>query len=71
MADNNKPNRRIIREKEVRQRTGLSTSWIYHLMKQGILPQNFKIVPNGRACGWDSDEIDAWLESRLSDGRTS
>ena len=59
-----KENRRILRLKEVRQRTGLSTAWLYELMRKDLLPKNFKIIPNGRASGWFSDEIEAWVASR-------
>ena len=57
-------NRRIMRLPEVKAKTGLSTSWIYSLMEKNLMPKNFKIIPNGRACGWYSDEIESWLESR-------
>ena len=65
---NKKPNRRIIREPEVRSRTGFSTSWIYELMKKDLMPRNFKIAPGGRASGWYEDEIDDWINSRRDGG---
>ena len=69
MVDTNtKPTRRIIRAPEVCERTGLSISWIYELMSKNLMPKNFKIVPNGRACGWYSDELDSWLENRREEG---
>ncbi len=55
---------RILRAPEVCERTGLSLSWIHELMRQGIFPKNFKIVPGGRASGWDEAEIDAYIASR-------
>ena len=58
--------KRIIRLKEVRQRTGLSTSWIYKKMDQDEFPKNFKIFEGGRACGWWQSDIEEFLKSRES-----
>jgi prophage regulatory protein len=59
--------RRILRLKEVRNKTGLSKSTVYSLMKKGEFPHNFKIVPNGKAVGWSSIEIDEYLQ-KMSGG---
>lgn len=45
----------------VMQRTGLSRSAIYEMMKQGIFPQSMKI--SKRSVGWIEDDIDSWINS--------
>ncbi|KVW44738.1 AlpA family transcriptional regulator [Burkholderia ubonensis] len=52
----------ILRRKDVERRTGFKRSHIYNLMHQGKFP---KAIPLGeRAVGWDSREIDQWIEER-------
>ncbi|MCW0111793.1 AlpA family transcriptional regulator [Burkholderia pseudomallei] len=54
---------RILRRADVERRTGFKRSHIYSLMQQGKFP---KAIPIGaRAVGWDSREIDQWIEERL------
>jgi prophage regulatory protein len=55
---------RVIRIKEVRERTGLSPAWIYAQMKSGKFPKNFKIFEGGRASGWWESDIEDFLNSR-------
>lgn len=62
------PPRRIMRLPEVKERTGLSSAWLYELMRKGLFPENFKIVPNGRACGWWESDIEDYLASRENGG---
>lgn len=50
---------RIIREKTVRDRTGLSRSTIYRKMKDGTFPPKLEISSNG--VGWHESEIDRWV----------
>lgn len=60
--------RRILRRPEVESRTGFKRAHIYSLMSRGLFP---KAVPIGsRAVGWDSIEIERWVEDRLA-GRSS
>ena len=52
----------ILRRKDVERRTGFKRSHIYNLMRQRKFPQ---AIPLGeRAVGWDSREIDQWIEER-------
>lgn len=52
---------RIVRMKEVIQRTGLSRSTLYLRMKSGDFPQSFSLgTPN--AIGWLESDIDGWIE---------
>lgn len=50
---------RIIREKTVRDRTGLSRSTIYRKIKDGTFPAQLEISSNG--VGWHESDIDRWV----------
>lgn len=58
--------RHIMRRDEVEQKTGFKRSHIYNLMKAGQFPQCRRI--GTRAVGWDSLEIEQWVQDRLSMG---
>ncbi|WP_409289908.1 AlpA family transcriptional regulator [Pseudomonas sp. KCJK8927] len=60
------PDRHIMRRDEVEQKTGFKRSHIYNLMKAGQFPQCRRI--GTRAVGWDSLEIEQWVQDRLSTG---
>lgn len=55
--------RRFLRRGEVEQRTGFKRAHIYTLMRSGKFPKAVRL--GVRAVGWDSSEIDEWIESRL------
>lgn len=57
------PTRKILRLPEVIERTGYGRSAIYEKMKIGAFPQARKLGP--RAVGWDSHEVDAWINAKL------
>ncbi|PZP55946.1 MAG: hypothetical protein DI586_05300 [Micavibrio aeruginosavorus] len=59
--DNSKP-QTIIRLVEVKRRTGLSTSTIYHWMKCGLFPTQVNL--GNKLVGWKEAEIDKWVSSR-------
>lgn len=58
---------KIIRINQVKERTGLSRSTLYALIKDGkfALP----ISLGARAVGWLSSDIDAWIEARVKASR--
>jgi prophage regulatory protein len=58
----------IIRIKQVKERTGLSRSTLYTLIKEGKFAP--PILIGARAVGWLSSDIDAWIESRINASRT-
>ena len=60
----------ILRRPEVEARTGLSRSAIYALKARGIehFPQPVKLTASGRAVGWTSTSIEAWIASRVAVG---
>lgn len=55
------------RRSQVQQRTGLSTSALYALMADGMFPRPVKI--SAKAVAWRSEQIDAWIESRINAGQ--
>lgn len=57
----------ILRLDDVMARTGLSRSFIYAMIANSDFPAPIKLGP--RASGWLAHEIDAWIESRISNSR--
>jgi prophage regulatory protein len=56
--------RRILRLREVEQRTGRKSSGIYEAISEGTFP---KPVPIGlRAVGWLESEIEDWIDGRIA-----
>ncbi len=53
---------RILRRPEVAALTGLSPTRIYELEIKGTFPARVRL--SDRACGWKSDEIEAWIATR-------
>lgn len=53
----------ILREAVVRQMTGLPKSTLYDMTRRGDFPAPV-LLGSGRARGYLSDEIEAWIESR-------
>jgi prophage regulatory protein len=56
--------RRILRLDEVQTKSGFKRAHIYNLMKKRQFPQAIRL--GVRAVGWDSVEIDQWIEERLN-----
>jgi prophage regulatory protein len=54
----------IIRMRELREKLRLSPSHIYDLISRGLFPAPFRLVPGGRAKGWDESTVDAYLAQR-------
>lgn len=61
LAYETKSPRRIIRMTQLREKYPLSESHIYSLIKQGLFPKPFALVPGGRAVGWYEDTVDDYL----------
>lgn len=59
---------RLLRRKQVEDRTGLSRSTIYARIKEGSFPSPIDLG-GGRAVGWVEAEIEAWLQTRIECGR--
>ena len=54
---------KVLRLKDVKEKTGLGRSSIYDYMKEGTFPKSIKL--GERAVGWVADEVDLWLRKRL------
>ncbi len=54
----------MLRRRQVEARTGLSRSTIYQRIADGEFPAPVSL--GGRAVGWPSDEIDAWIADRIA-----
>lgn len=55
----------FIDRREVLQRTALSTSALYRLVRAGKFPKQLRISPN-KVC-WDLDEVERWQQERLAE----
>jgi prophage regulatory protein len=60
---------RIVRFKEVCQRTGYSRSTIYLRMKEGGFPKPISLGP--RLVGWPESEIDSWINDQINASRSA
>lgn len=56
--------RRILRLEEVEAKSGFKRAYIYNLMKKRQFPQALRL--GVRAVGWDSIEIDQWIDERVN-----
>ena len=52
----------VLRRRQVQQRTGLSRSTIYELVRRGEFPAPIKLT--AYAVGWLDSEVDDWLAAR-------
>jgi len=55
---------RLIRLKEVMQKTGLSRPYVYALAKKGEFPKSLKLTE--RSVAWIESEINQWIEQRIA-----
>lgn len=58
-------NRRIIRLRDVQDKTGLSRSGIYQRISEGFFPKAISL--GGRSVGWSEAEIDNWIGERMNE----
>lgn len=56
----------ILRLPAVVHRTGISSSLIYDLMSRGEFPRPIRL--GKRAVGWQSNDLETWLETRPRGG---
>ncbi|SEM10757.1 helix-turn-helix transcriptional regulator [Halomonas caseinilytica] len=60
---------RLLRRKEVEQKTGKSRSAIYEGIRQGTFPAPVPIGENSVA--WLEEEVDGWIAARLEERNRS
>ncbi|MEX3916431.1 helix-turn-helix transcriptional regulator [Paraburkholderia sp. BR10872] len=61
MSSGNSDTRRVLRRRQVEERTGLSRSTIYRRMQAGTFP--LAIPLGGRLVGWRAADIQQFLEN--------
>lgn len=62
-------NIRLIRCKEVQNKTGLAPSSIYAMMKKGEFPPCMSI--SERRVAWLESDVDAWINERIATHKAS
>jgi prophage regulatory protein len=55
---------RIMRLKEVIEKTGLAKTTVYSLISQGKFPKQIEL--GVRSVGWVDTEVDEWLEAKIA-----
>ena len=63
MVNTSRESIKILRRKQVENRTGLSRSTIYLRLQEGTFPKQISLGP--RAVGWLENEINEWLAERI------
>jgi prophage regulatory protein len=56
--------KRLLRRKQVEEKTGQARSSLYDAMKQGKFPKPINL--GMRSVAWLEDEIDAWIDERVN-----
>ena len=59
----------LLRLPAVKQRTGLSRSTLYDLMKRGDFPKPIPL--SARAVGFVDSEVSAWIDKRIAAARAT
>ena len=59
----NRDETRLIRLREVMEKTGLSRSYVYDLTQKGQFPQTVKLSERSRA--WVESEVQDWINERI------
>ncbi|RUR15818.1 AlpA family transcriptional regulator [Legionella sp. km535] len=59
---------KLIRRKKVEERTTLSCSRIYALMKEGLFPK--PVTLGSMSVAWIESEVDEWIAARINESRT-
>ncbi|HEN9559530.1 helix-turn-helix transcriptional regulator [Acinetobacter baumannii] len=62
--ENQSKNLRLIRRKEVQNKTGFGPSSIYAMMAKGQFPKPIKL--SERRVAWIESEIDQWIYERIA-----
>ena len=57
---------KLLRMKQVQEKTGLSRSYLYDLSNRGLFPASVPLIPGGAAKAWVETEINDWINSRIA-----
>ncbi|MBV5329674.1 MAG: AlpA family phage regulatory protein [Chlorobium sp.] len=55
--------KKILRIRQVCEKTGMSRAWIYGAIKSGCFPVPLRL--GIRSIGWEEQGIDGWISSRI------
>jgi predicted DNA-binding transcriptional regulator AlpA len=59
---------RALRLPQVIDKTNVSRSQIFRMIKAGTFPPSYNLSDTGCIVAWDERAIDAWLEAKFSGG---
>lgn len=59
----------FVRLPQVKKMTGLGRSTIYEYMREGRFPLPVDLSGNGRVKAWIDEEVQQWMEKRISVSR--
>ena len=62
-------NNRLIRRKEVQDKTGLGASSIYAMMAKGDFPKPLQL--SERRVAWIESDIDSWVADRIANHKAN
>ncbi|RAU16988.1 AlpA family transcriptional regulator [Nitrincola tibetensis] len=62
---------KFIKRKQVEAMTGLARSTIYREISANRFPQPIKLNSKGTRVAWILEEINEWIEQRISESRTT
>lgn len=54
---------RVLKLKDVMEKTGLGRTKVYELQAEGRFPKSISL--DGRAVGWLENEVEDWLQERV------
>jgi prophage regulatory protein len=57
------PPKRILRIRQVCEKTGMSRAWIYRAIKSGGFPAPLRL--SIRSIGWEEKMVDSWISTRI------
>ena len=61
---------RALRLSKVIEKTGISRSQLFRMVKAGKFPRSYHLTETGSISAWDEAEVDAWLTSKFSESRS-
>ena len=59
---------RALRLPQVIDKTSVSRSQIFRMIKAGTFPPSYQLSETGCVVAWNETEVDAWLESKFEGG---
>jgi prophage regulatory protein len=57
---------RALRLPQVIDKTNVSRSQIFRMIKNGNFPRSYHLSDTGRIAAWNESEIDIWLKSKFT-----